>query len=90
MHSGSGLVHTLQKMDHLLPSISLLLQLSVVDLQKNWVFIIYYGVLLKALDFWAKNTEFYGENVSNFNIYQNLPDFPHFKVRKGGVFIKFK
>ena len=29
MHSGSGLVHTLQKMDHLLPSISLLLQLDV-------------------------------------------------------------
>ena len=29
MHSGSGLVHTLQKMDHLLPSISLLLQLGV-------------------------------------------------------------
>ena len=29
MHSGTSLVHTLQKMDHLRPSISLLLQLSV-------------------------------------------------------------
>ena len=30
MHSGTSLVHTLQKMDHLRPSISLLLQLSVL------------------------------------------------------------
>ena len=29
MHSGSGLVHTLPKMDHLRPSIALLLQLGV-------------------------------------------------------------
>ena len=31
MHSGSGLVHTLQKMDHLSPSIALLLQLGVYE-----------------------------------------------------------
>ena len=31
MHSGSGLVHTLPKMDHLRPSIALLLQLGVLE-----------------------------------------------------------
>ena len=35
MHSGTSLVHTLQKMDHLRPSISLLLQLSVPQNQPN-------------------------------------------------------
>ena len=33
MHSGSGLVHTLPKMDHLRPSIALLLQLGVLQPQ---------------------------------------------------------
>ena len=35
MHSGTSLVHTLQKMDHLRPSISLLLQLSVYGLVEH-------------------------------------------------------
>ena len=38
MHSGTSLVHTLQKMDHLRPSISLLLQLSVLGRVKFFFF----------------------------------------------------